>query len=428
MKKIVLLFIIMPFFLSAGGKIKVAVMPVEDNSELFSHGSLENTTEILRGKLSASGSYIIIDKSRQNEKLKQIVKKEKKESYKKCYDKSCQIPLGQALSSDSILRSSITCLGTKCTLSCELVDLAKEAVVEGGSADFQYVKNNHSNLLEAIDKVVAQLSKSSQKPRSKTSDLSFSVYISSNVSTPVRVKRKGDDFVFRVSFTPSRAALSEGTYIFTTEAVGFENVTKEVLIKKDTDVSFFLNEKMVDLKVVPVDRAGTKVEKVSVYSKGKLLGTAPAIFKVPFTTRRIVLKKDGYDSVTVYVPLKGENNEIKPLFIKRYRPYKWYSLIAGGAGLAALGAGVYFDYKAEDIIDASAKEDKKYDYVTNLDQKKNDAANYELYRNLSYGAAAGLFITGTLLFLIEDDEKESQPAASIYVNPADMMIGVIIEF
>jgi len=116
-------------------KPKIAVMEIEDTAQRFDAALIENATEILRSKLTATGRFVVIDKSRQHEKLKSLIKEEKRESYKECYDQKCQIPLGQALAADTILRSSISCINQNCVLSSELVDLAKEAAIRGGSAE-----------------------------------------------------------------------------------------------------------------------------------------------------------------------------------------------------------------------------------------------------------------------------------------------------
>lgn len=133
----------------------LAVMAIEDSSATMKAGLLANAQEMLRGKLSATGYFVVIDRGRQEEKLNQLVRAHKKESYRECYDESCQIPLGQALAADSILRTTISCLGTSCMLSCELVELEKEAATIGGTADFD--KGSAATLKQALDSVVAQL-------------------------------------------------------------------------------------------------------------------------------------------------------------------------------------------------------------------------------------------------------------------------------
>jgi len=140
--------------LPEGERLVLAVMEIEDTSGSMNRDYLGNAQEMLRGKLAATGHFVVIDKSRQEEKLRQLVHEQKKESYKACYDQKCQVPLGQALAADSILRTTISCLGTACMLSCELVDLEKEAAVSGGTADFE---NSAAELKKAVDSVVAQL-------------------------------------------------------------------------------------------------------------------------------------------------------------------------------------------------------------------------------------------------------------------------------
>lgn len=145
-------------------KLKIAVMEIEDTAKRFDAALIENATEILRSKLTATGRFIVIDKSRQYEKLKALIKEQKKESYKECYDEKCQIPLGQALAADTILRSSISCLNQTCVLSSELVDLAKEATIRGGSTEFRYDADTPEALMPAIAAVVQQLTEEPKKP------------------------------------------------------------------------------------------------------------------------------------------------------------------------------------------------------------------------------------------------------------------------
>jgi len=112
----------------------VAVMGLEDRTRSLSPGVVEALTDALRTELARGGRYGVIDKSRQAAALKRLVVEQKKESYKACYDSSCQIPLGQALAADSILRTKLTRVGSYDLLLAELVDLAKEAVTAAAQA------------------------------------------------------------------------------------------------------------------------------------------------------------------------------------------------------------------------------------------------------------------------------------------------------
>ena len=113
-------------------KYKVAVMEFDDQTKKLSKSVLEAAAEYLRGELVASNQFIVISKDRQ----KAIVKEKKKESWKECYDQSCRIQLGQALSADTILTGAISKFGNTFILTLELVDLAKEATVKGAKAEY----------------------------------------------------------------------------------------------------------------------------------------------------------------------------------------------------------------------------------------------------------------------------------------------------
>lgn len=132
-------------------KPKVAVMEMHDLSGKLTQTMLETATEVLRSELVASNRFVVISKERQ---LKETVKEAKKESWKECYEKSCQIPLGQALSADSILSTTITFFGGSYTITAELVDLAKEATVAGAKAQFD---GSEKELGRAITEITARL-------------------------------------------------------------------------------------------------------------------------------------------------------------------------------------------------------------------------------------------------------------------------------
>ena len=156
MKKICTIFLILCLFfkLSADNddeKLKLAVMEFEDLSGKLSKKMLSVATEQIRSKFVASNKFIVIAKERQE---KAMIKEMKKESYKVCNDKNCQIPLGQALSADTILRTTITFLGGTYTITSELIDLAKEATVKGAEAKFD---GSEKSLIPALDSIVNQI-------------------------------------------------------------------------------------------------------------------------------------------------------------------------------------------------------------------------------------------------------------------------------
>lgn len=163
MKKVCLIFILilslLPVFADDDDeKLKLAVMEFEDLSGKLSKEMLSGATEYLRSAFVASNKYIVIAKERQE---KTMIKEMKKESYKACNDKNCQIPLGQALSADTILRTTITFFAKKYTITSELIDLEKEATTKGAKATFN---GSEESLNEALDNIISQIiGKESQK-------------------------------------------------------------------------------------------------------------------------------------------------------------------------------------------------------------------------------------------------------------------------
>ncbi|HSA34068.1 MAG TPA: DUF1566 domain-containing protein [bacterium] len=154
MRNAVIILSVLAFSLALFGeekKYKVAVMEFDDQTKKLSKSVLEAAAEYLRGELVASNQFIVISKDRQ----RAVVKGQKKESWKECYDQSCRIQLGQALSADTILTGTISKFGNAYTLTLELVDLAKEATVKGAKAEFN---GTESGLKTAIEGVSAQIS------------------------------------------------------------------------------------------------------------------------------------------------------------------------------------------------------------------------------------------------------------------------------
>ena len=155
MKKICLIFLLFLFasqlFADDDEKLKLAVMEFEDRSGTLSEKTLSDATEYIRSAFVASNKFIVIAKERQD---KVMIAEMKKESYKLCNDKNCQIPLGQALSADTILRTSINSLGGVYVITSELIDLAKEATVVGAKQNFD---GSEASLVSALDKIVEQI-------------------------------------------------------------------------------------------------------------------------------------------------------------------------------------------------------------------------------------------------------------------------------
>lgn len=131
----------------------VAVMPIRDNSGKLTSDDLEAGTGYLRGGVASLEKFAVVSQGRQNEQLDKLLREQKKETYKECYDESCQIEVGKALSADTILRSHISYLDS-CVLTIELIDLATETSFDANQARFTC---GIKGLRRAIDSTLSQV-------------------------------------------------------------------------------------------------------------------------------------------------------------------------------------------------------------------------------------------------------------------------------
>lgn len=114
----------------------IAVMEVEQvetTGRSVDGQMVKNLGDQLRIFIAQSGVRTI-DRGSQERAFKDQIQTMKSESYKECYDNSCQIELGKALAASHILRSRIAQFGSKCVLNAELIDLRSEVTVKASSA------------------------------------------------------------------------------------------------------------------------------------------------------------------------------------------------------------------------------------------------------------------------------------------------------
>jgi hypothetical protein len=98
-----------------------------DQSKAIAKDVLRNMSSLLRNYLAQRGAKTV-DRSAQTQAAKL-------ESYRACFDESCQIELGRALAASHILRAELSRFGQKCILNAELVDLRTEVAVAAASAN-----------------------------------------------------------------------------------------------------------------------------------------------------------------------------------------------------------------------------------------------------------------------------------------------------
>jgi hypothetical protein len=116
----------------------IAVMDVEDlnaqsRDKAIDPGLVKNLGDQLRIFVAQRGVRTV-DRGAQEKMIGEQISAMKKESYKTCYDDSCQVELGKALAASHILRSRITRFGKRCVLNAELIDLKSEVTMAASSS------------------------------------------------------------------------------------------------------------------------------------------------------------------------------------------------------------------------------------------------------------------------------------------------------
>jgi len=138
----------------------LAVFPINNRGTTLTGEEVEALTDYLSTRLGEGGHYRVIPR---NEIRKRLFE-QKTESYKECYDKSCQIEIGRELAAELTVSAGISKLGEKCIITAGLYHLGKAATLRTGTAKGAC---EPERLLVCLDEVVAKLlpEGAAEKPR-----------------------------------------------------------------------------------------------------------------------------------------------------------------------------------------------------------------------------------------------------------------------
>lgn len=128
----------------------VAVFPVQDNGVGLRPQELDALTDYLGTRLGETGDFRVIPR----DEIRARLVEQKKESYRSCYQRSCQIEIGRELAAGMSVSAKIARLGKSCIVTAGLYDLGKAATRTSGTARSGCAPDA---LLGAIDEVVAKL-------------------------------------------------------------------------------------------------------------------------------------------------------------------------------------------------------------------------------------------------------------------------------
>ena len=109
----------------------VAVFELEDGSGQLKKDVRTQLTEYLSVLLAQKGRYSVVPMAQVRDRLRET----KAESYKDCYDESCQIEIGKAVAAQGVITTKLLKIGGACALTSKLFDLRSEASVRAAAAD-----------------------------------------------------------------------------------------------------------------------------------------------------------------------------------------------------------------------------------------------------------------------------------------------------
>jgi hypothetical protein len=108
----------------------VAVFSIENRGSPLSKDELVALTDYLGTKLGEQGNYQIIPR----QEIRKRLVEQKKASFKKCYDQSCQIEVGREMAAQFTVSASISRVGSTCIITAAMYDLRKAATHKTGTA------------------------------------------------------------------------------------------------------------------------------------------------------------------------------------------------------------------------------------------------------------------------------------------------------
>ncbi len=128
----------------------VAVFDIQDASGQLKKRELNQLTDYLAASLTRQTGLRVVPR----DQLRQRLAGNKRSSYRTCYDESCQLELGKALSAQKSLSTKLLRIGSKCAITATLYDLRTETAEKSAL----HRSNCHvDSLLDAMDVIATQL-------------------------------------------------------------------------------------------------------------------------------------------------------------------------------------------------------------------------------------------------------------------------------
>ena len=128
----------------------VAVFAFENQGAQLDPQSAERIRDYVGAQLVSSGGFLVVPP----EELRQALARQKAESYRSCYDESCQIEVGKELAAEKTLAGVVARIGSRCVVTLKLYDLRRSAQEAAGTAKGSC---DEDGVLDSIEKALRHL-------------------------------------------------------------------------------------------------------------------------------------------------------------------------------------------------------------------------------------------------------------------------------
>ncbi|MBK8011482.1 MAG: hypothetical protein IPK13_09030 [Deltaproteobacteria bacterium] len=127
-----------------------AVFLIRDMSGRFSRSTMEQLTEFLAVKVTEDLGFRVVPR----DLVRETLATSKADSYKACFDDSCQIELGKALAANKSVSTTLIQIGERCVFNATVYDLRSEAAEYAAASETDC---NENALLDGVRAVVSKL-------------------------------------------------------------------------------------------------------------------------------------------------------------------------------------------------------------------------------------------------------------------------------
>lgn len=280
----------------------IAVFDIEDRGSLIAKDTLDNLADFLTARMAKAGYRII-----PREQVRKRLLEAQKESYKQCYDQSCQIELGRELAAQKTLSIKILKLGATCQVTAELYDL-RQATTDLATTSEAKCQDDES-MLKAFTAVAEDLNRPLRGSRHRLEDGLIEIERLAKSDDGSKAERAKKAWNIAQGIAQDSMIAKEGKVKVLRKYLDeFKDAVTEVSGKAD---ALLVEIDLANL-VIMSSPPGAKV-----YINGKESGIAPRTKELKAGKYRLRGELDGHNKFEEDVALRpGEKRELSMMLAK----------------------------------------------------------------------------------------------------------------